>query len=136
MAPPRPPARASGRRLVVRYTVQDVMLLAHLVQAEAGNQSFLGMVAVAAVALNRVRASAFPDTLAAVINQPGQFESVANGTIRLPAGTEAVRAARAALGGEDPTHGALYYYNPSLTRNAWMRSLPILVRIESQVFCR
>lgn len=110
--------------------------LAHLVQSEAGNQPFLGQVAVAAVVLNRVRAPGFPKTVAGVIFQPGQFESVSNGTYYMAPDSEAYQAAEAALNGEDPTGGALYYYNPSLTSNPWMKDLPVLVTIGSQVFCR
>lgn len=110
--------------------------LAHLVQAEAGDQPFLGMVAVAAVVLNRVRAPGFPKTVAGVIFQPGQFDSVSNGTYWQSPSPAAYRAAQAALDGEDPTDGALYYYNPALTTNPWMKALPVIVTIGQQVFCR
>jgi N-acetylmuramoyl-L-alanine amidase len=110
--------------------------LAHLVQAEAGNQPFLGMVAVAAVVLNRVKAPGFPKTVSGVIFQPGQFESVANGTYWLPPSAEAYQAAQEALDGVDPTDGALYFYNPALTNNPWMKALPVIVTIGQQVFCR
>jgi N-acetylmuramoyl-L-alanine amidase len=137
-APPmRPPLPARGEIApVAPYTAEDLLALAHLVQAEAGNQPFVGMVAVAAVVMNRVRAPGFPKTIPAVIQQPGQFESVANGSYRLPPGPLAVLAAKAALAGWDPTHGALYFYNPHLTDNPWMASLPITAEIGAQVFCR
>lgn len=49
--------------------------------AEAGNQGKKGMALVADVILNRRDSEAFPDTLHDVINQPGQFEVVSNGSI-------------------------------------------------------
>lgn len=130
------PAAAGAPQAATAMSSSVVSDLAHLVQAEAGNQPFLGQVAVAAVVLNRLKAPGFPKTVASVIFQPGQFDSVANGTYWMAPSNEAYQAAVAALGGEDPTDGALYYYNPSLTQNAWMKDLPILVTIGSQVFCR
>lgn len=117
-------------------TAAEILDLAHLVQSEAGNQPFLGQVAVAAVVLNRMKAPGFPKTVAGVIFQPGQFESVSNGTFWMAPDPQAYQAAEAALNGEDPTGGALYYYNPSLTTNKWMEDLPVLVTIGAQVFCR
>lgn len=114
----------------------DLLLLAHLVQAEAGDQPFLGQVAVAAVVLNRLKTPGFPKTLAGVIEEPGQFQSVANGTISLPPAPSAIAAASVAARGIDPTDGALYYYNPALTQNQWIRTQPVVVRIADQVFAR
>lgn len=115
---------------------QSLTDLAHLVQAEAGNQPFLGMVAVAAVVLNRVASPGFPKSIAAVIFAPGQFESVQNGTYWQAPSAQAYQAAEAALGGEDPTHGALYFFNPALTQNSWIEGLPVVARIGQQVFSR
>jgi N-acetylmuramoyl-L-alanine amidase len=131
-AAPAAPAGAAAPA----YSAQDVMLLAHVIQAEAGNQPFLGMVAVGAVVLNRTRAPGFPSTIAGVVFQPGQFESVADGRVNLPVTPLAVAAARAALEGWDPTHGALYFYNPDLATDPWIRSLDVVTRIGQHVFCR
>lgn len=118
------------------YSASDVLLLAHLVQAEAGNQPFVGQVAVAAVVINRLNAPGFPKTLPGVIEDPGQFSSVSNGTIWQAPGPLAFMAAQAALNGWDPTHGALFYFNPNLPHTGWMNSLPVTTEIGSQVFCR
>ena len=118
------------------YSQEDVNLLAHLVQAEAGTQSFLGQVAVAAVVVNRLKNPAFPKTLAGVIEQPGQFESVTNGTFWQPPAPTAILAAQEALGGWDPTAGALFYYNPTLPHSPWMNTLAVSATIGAQVFCR
>ncbi|MBX5466743.1 MAG: cell wall hydrolase [Firmicutes bacterium] len=131
--PPLPDAVARG--LKTPLTPERVELLAHLVEAESGNQPFLAQVAVAAVALNRLHAPGFPKTLRGVIFQPGQFDSVANGTFFQPPSREAVAAAEVALAGYDPTRGALYFYNPALTRDPWIRTRPVLVTIGAQRFC-
>lgn len=52
---------------------EEIEMLAHLVQAEAGNQTFLGKQLVVDVVLNRMRSMKFPDTIHDVIHEPGQF---------------------------------------------------------------
>lgn len=131
-----PAASAAPVAELPGVSTQDLTDLAHLVQAEAGNQPFLGMVAVAAVVLNRVRAPGFPKTIPGVIFAPGQFESVQNGTFWQAPSALAYQAAEAALAGEDPSNGALFYYNPALTNNSWIEGLPVVARIANQVFCR
>lgn len=54
-------------------STDDKILLAGLVHAEAGNQDEIGKRLVADVVLNRVDSDRFPDTLAGVIMQEGQF---------------------------------------------------------------
>ncbi len=94
-------------------TEEEVMLLAALIHCEAGNQSYEGKVAVGAVVCNRVRSSRFPNTIAEVINAPGQFTPAGNGKVaaRLAAGVddECIQAARAALAGETTVGDALYF---------------------------
>ena len=58
-----------------------------------------------------------------------------DGQINPPLAESAVRAAQDALNGWDPTGGAIYYYNPAKTSNAWMRSLPVITTIGGHVFC-
>ena len=52
-------------------------LLAGIVHAEAGNQDMIGKRLIADVVLNRVESSKFPNTIAEVIYQTGQFEDPA-----------------------------------------------------------
>lgn len=111
-------------------------LLARLVNAEAGAEPYTGKVAVAAVVLNRVRHPSFPNTIPGVIYQPMAFESVSNGWINRPPTREAVKAARQALNGWDPTYGALYFWNPAKPVNAWMWTRTIITRIGKHVFAR
>lgn len=117
-------------------TAGEVLMIAHLVQAEAGNQPFLGQVAVAAVVLNRLKSPHFPGTVSGVIFQPGQFETVSNGSYWNTPSALALMASKAAAAGWDPTAGALYFYNPAWTGSGWMTSLPTTVVIGAQVFAR
>lgn len=54
---------------------EDVELIAKTVQAEAGNQDFIGKRMVAAVILNRVESKTFPDNVEAVLSQENQFST-------------------------------------------------------------
>ena len=113
----------------------DVYLLAQLVYGESRGESYTGKVAVAAVVLNRVESSKFPNSIAKVIYQPGAFSVVDDGQINLAPDQEALKAARDALNGWDPAGGALFYYNPSKSSNAWIRTRPVICTIGDHVFC-
>ncbi len=89
-------------------------LLASIIFCEAGNQSFEGQVAVGAVIMNRIASSAYPGTLEGVIYQPGQFGPAGSGwldQVRSRAGytASAMQAAEAALAGQNPVGGCLYF---------------------------
>jgi N-acetylmuramoyl-L-alanine amidase len=47
-----------------------------------------------------------------------------------------LKAARDALNGWDPSGGAVFYYNPAKTTNAWIWSRPLIKVIGSHRFCR
>lgn len=112
----------------------DETLLARCIYAEARGEPYTGKVAVAAVVLNRVRSSKFPNTVAGVIYQPWAFTSVNDGQINLTPDAEAKRAARDALNGWDPTNGCLYFYNPATSTSAWIWSREIRLKIGKHNF--
>ena len=114
----------------------DVYLLAQCIYGESRGEPYKGQVAVGAVVLNRVRSSAFPNSIAGVIYQRGAFSAVDDGQINLKPNDTALKAAKDAMNGWDPTGGCLFYYNPAKTTNAWIRSKPIVVRIGEHVFCK
>lgn len=58
-----------------------MMLLAALIHCEARGESYEGQVAVGAVVMNRVRSSAYPNTIYSVIYASGQFTPAQNGTL-------------------------------------------------------
>jgi N-acetylmuramoyl-L-alanine amidase len=100
----------------VTVSGEELDLLARVVQAEAGGEPFEGKVAVAAVVFNRVRSSKYPNSVWEVLHQPGQFTPVAQGTVPKKADASCAEAVKRALAGEDPTGGALYFYNPNTTQ--------------------
>lgn len=113
----------------------DSYLLARLVYGEARGEPYTGQVAVAAVVLNRVKSSSFPNTISGVIYQSGAFDVVRDGQINLTPDATAVRAAKDAMNGWDPTYGCLYYYNPRTATNAWIKRKTIKLSIGEHVFC-
>lgn len=112
----------------------DLYLLARLVYGEARGEPYKGQVAVAAVVLNRIKSSSFPNSMSGVIYQSGAFSVVADGQINLSPNETAIKAARDAMNGWDPTGGCLYYYNPAKTTNKWMLSKPVLLNIGKHAF--
>ena len=113
-----------------------VNLLAMAINGEARGEPYTGQVAVGAVILNRVKHSSFPNSVAGVIYQPGAFDAVSDGQINMAVSASCIRAAQDALGGWDPAHGAIYYYNPKTATNSWIKSRPVVASIGKHVFCR
>ena len=111
-------------------------LLSHLIYAEARGEPYAGQVAVAAVVLNRVKSSLFPNTVAGVIYQSGAFTPVQNGQINLEPDSTARKAAQDALNGWDPSYGSIYYFNPATATNKWIWSRPLVVTIGKHRFCK
>lgn len=115
---------------------QDVNLLARLINGEARGEPYEGQVAVGAVIMNRTRDSRFPKTIAGVIYQPGAFTAIVDGQIGAQMQPSSIKAARDALNGWDPSGGAVFYYNPAKTTNAWIWSRPVIKIIGSHRFCK
>ena len=113
----------------------DVYLLARLISAEARGEPYIGQVAVGAVVLNRIDHPSFPNSLSGVVYQSGAFSCLDDGQFDQPISDSAYRAAREALGGADPSGGAIYYFNPATATSAWIWSRPLLTVIGSHRFC-
>lgn len=113
----------------------DNELLARVVRAEAEAEPYTGQVAVAAVILNRVQSSKFPNTLAGVIYQPQAFESVSNGMINQPPTDSSRKAANDAYNGWDPSGGALFFFNPAkVAARSYVWTRTIIQQIGKHVF--
>ena len=98
----------------VSYVPQDsdAYLLGAIIQCEADGESYDGKLAVGSVVLNRVKSSYFPNTVAGVIYQSGQFSPVTSGRLayRLEAGVNStcLQAAQDVLDG-NITVSCLYF---------------------------
>ena len=116
----------------------DVELIARAVNGEARGEPYEGQVAVAAVILNRVKHSSFPNSISGVIYQPGAFTAVSDGQINVPISHDSTvyKACQDAMNGWDPTGGAIYYFNPDTATNSWIWSRPLIVQIGKHRFCK
>jgi len=73
--------KTTEKKATVKYSKSDLRLLSALIYCEAGGESYNGKLAVGIVVMNRVRASAFPDSVKSVIYQKYQFGPVRNGAL-------------------------------------------------------
>jgi len=128
---------SASSQAVISYTQKEVDLLARLITAEAIGESYKAKVAVGAVVVNRVQSTKWPSSIKSVINQVCgayyQFTPVKNGYINNEPTNGAIKAARAALFGSDPSKGAMFYFDDSST-NKWLWSKTLSARIDSMVF--
>lgn len=125
------PRQAFGRSI----NQWELDLLARAISGEARGEPLLGQVAVGAVIINRLLSSAFPNSMEGVIYQPRQFSAVCDGQINLVPSPTSFLAARRALEGEDPTMGALYFYNPRTAVNvAFFERVNKTIEIGNHVF--
>lgn len=114
----------------------DLNLLSRVVYSEARGEPYVGQVAVAAIVLNRVAHSSFPNSVAGVVYQSGAFDAVSDGQINLTPDSTARKAAQDAINGWDPTYGCIYYFNPSTATSKWIWSRPQVLTIGKHIFCR
>lgn len=123
--------------VAIKYTASDLKLLSKIITAEARGESYKAQVAVGAVVVNRVKSSSFPNSVSAVINQKingcYQFTPVQNGSINKPAQASAVKAAKEALKGIDPTNKALFFYSGKAPK-ALTLPQPVTIKINTLSF--
>ena len=129
----RPQATTSSAKTTQNANLN---LLARVIHAEARGEPLEGQVAVGAVLLNRLESPRFPNNLWGIIFKRGEFCTVRDGQVWMNPNSQAYKAARLALAGWDPTHGALYFYNPAKTTSKWIWSRPVTTRIGSHIFAR
>ncbi len=127
---------SSGNSTTSSSSSSDLNLLSRLVYGEARGEPYTGQVAVAAVVLNRVKSSSFPNSISGVIYQKGAFNVVDDGQINLSPNSTAKKAAQDALNGWDPSYGSIYYFNPATATNKWIWSRPHVVTIGKHRFCK
>lgn len=124
----------SSAESVNGFTSSDVYLLAKTIYAEGRGEPYTGQVAIGAVIMNRIRSASFPNTVSGVVYQKGAFTAVADGQINLTPNDTAMRAAKDAINGWDPSGGALYYYNPAVATSAWIFDRQTVTVIGKHVF--
>lgn len=124
----------------------DAHCLALALYWEAKTEGPEGMMAIAAVVLNRVAHAAFPDSVCLVVTEGGetppcQFSWWCDGRSDRPTEPEAwalaQRLARSALREppRDPTDGALFFHNTGIA-NPWLRERRRTAQIGRHLFYR
>ena len=63
----------------IEISAEDAQRLMKIAYAEGGNQGITGQLLIMEVVYNRMLSKDYPNTIAGVITQPGQFESYRNG---------------------------------------------------------
>lgn len=116
------------------FSESDVYLLARTIYAEGRGEPYVGQVAIGAVIMNRIRSAQFPNTVSGVVYQKHAFTAVSDGQINLTPNDTAMKAARDAMNGWDPSGGALYYYNPAVATSAWIFDRQTITVIGRHVF--
>ena len=116
------------------FSEADVYLLARTIYAEGRGEPYTGQVAIGAVIMNRIRSKSFPNTVSGVVYQKNAFTAVSDGQINLTPNDPAMKAARDAINGWDPSGGALYYYNPAVATSAWIFDRQTITVIGKHVF--
>ncbi|MGN0633543.1 MAG: cell wall hydrolase [Oscillospiraceae bacterium] len=121
---------------VISYTDAEFDMLCCVIQCEVGDCSDASKTAVTNVVINRVKSSAFPDTLEGVLTQPNQFDAIysyySGGVVPTQSTIDCVKRA---LSGEDNSNGAIYYYAPAYCGSSsasWFESLTFCAEIDGQ----
>jgi N-acetylmuramoyl-L-alanine amidase len=123
---------------VVLSSNEEKDLFARLVESEAKGEAYEGKVAVATVVLNRAESPHFPNTVTGVIKEvvgdSYAFSPVQNGEINKPASDESKRAVEKALTRNDRLSDSIYFYNPEIATDDWIRTRTVVKTIGNHVF--
>ena len=137
------PAKRAAQKPNFSIRPEERKLMAQLVHAETGfSEPFAGKVEVALVILNRVKHPAFPNSIKGVIYQKTKsgyaFVPVRTGKLmRIQPTKQDYAAVDKALSlFPNDRRGSLYFYNPKITKDKWMLSRPVTIRIGNHVFAK
>lgn len=112
------------------YIEEDLYWLSRLINAESGNQSLEGKIAVGNVVLNRLVDPTCPDTIYGVIFDARygvQFSVTENGTIYDEPNEESVVAAKICLEGYNLAGNSIYFVNPHVGISSWFMQTRVFV---------
>lgn len=117
-------SRAAATPTTSKAAEVDLYWLSRIIHAEAEAEPYQGKVAVGNVVLNRVKSTAFPNTVKGVIFEYykgiPQFSPVADGTIYNTPCADSIKAAKAAIAGAKPVGTSTYFFNPDKSRGQWI----------------
>lgn len=120
------------------YDSEDVNWMSRIIYAEAGAESFLSMVAVGNVVMNRVESGLYPDTVKEVVFDRKfgvQFTPAYSGAIYMEPSEESVIAAKLALEGTTVVGDSLFFAADYIAKTCWAGlNRPVTFVIGSIVF--
>ncbi len=126
------------------YNNNELKLLACLVHAEAGTQTYEGKLAVANIVLNRMKSSKYPDSIKEVIYQSGQFSVARSGSLEKQLNNYdnynswsqklSIKAAKAALSGSNNIGTRLYFNSYQSAVRKGYHKKKNAVKIDEQLF--
>lgn len=115
------------------YDPQELDMVSRIINAEAGNQSLKGKIAVGNVIMNRVASSEFPNNIHDVVYQRNQFSVVYYRSYQRTPSEESVKAAKMALDGINVVPGAVFYNMTGMS--SWAsRNRPYLTTLQDHDF--
>jgi len=107
-----------------RYYAEDaVYWLSRIISAESRGESLLGQIAVGSVVMNRVKSSAYPNTIWGVIfdrKYGVQFSPILDGSIYAEPTATATVAAKICLEGFNVNESALFFLYPRYSTSSWI----------------
>ena len=108
------PETETGAQKEAAVSAEDSVLLAALIQCEAGDEPYEGQVAVGAVVMNRVKSGAYPNTVRDVIYASGQFTPAGSGRVARVIASGRIKqsclqAAQEAMAGISPVGTATHF---------------------------
>ena len=125
---------------MANYDADEVYWLSRIISAEAKGEPMKGQIAVGNVVLNRVRSSAYPNTIYGVIfdrKHGTQFSPVSFGTIYQKPTASAEIAAKICLEGYSLSEDILFFLNPRASTNFWIvKNRPFAFTIGNHDFYR
>lgn len=124
------PYLASGDQT---YDGDTMYWLSRIINAESGNQSLEGKIAVGNVVMNRVHNPRFPDNIEDVLFQKNQFTPAISGSIYREPNWESVVAAKLVLDGAQVMPDALFF-NAAGLRSYASRTRTYVTTIGSHAF--
>ncbi len=105
------------------YREDEVFWLARIIHAESRGEPLLGKIAVGDVVLNRVRSSAYPNTIYSVIfdrKYGVQFSPILDGSIYNTPDFNSILAAKICLDGYMISPEVLFFLEPSHSTSSWI----------------
>lgn len=110
------------------------LLLARLIESEAGNEPYQGKLAVGSVVINRSVVDG--ESISSVIYKPGQFDGVNTSNFKIEPSQDSLKAAKEVLSGTDVEPDAYYFADLNLCSPEFAKTDTFIERIGGHWFFR